>query len=301
MRSYEIKNVHIIRYEVDTEAFLSLIALQPLPNVASVPTIVEYARQAIQEVGNPMYYETLKEAILSIRNSSMKGDDVPLSIVVISDKEWLAGDFKNKTIPFIYWCRGSDEPCNCSRYLFFFKLNKAHPACWLAVAESAELNEVWKDILNAEGDEIYLKVFSDLPSSVPVSIGSIHSNLRSFIVFAQFRTGTFVHDGPGSKFIMNDCGRRWASPLPVCCSSKYCLKHIIPRQQDISFYMKEGETPSFLELSERAILRREVAIGYVKGNKQVINPRNKTEPLFLEKTDLLIVISELEGEQLLIV
>ncbi|RWW79247.1 hypothetical protein BHE74_00012478 [Ensete ventricosum] len=268
MRSYEIKNVHIIRYEVDTEAFLSLIALQPLPNVASVPTIVEYARQAIQEVGNPMYYETLKEAILSIRNSSMKGDDVPLSIVVISDKEWLAG---------------------------------AHPACWLAVAESAELNEVWKDILNAEGDEIYLKVFSDLPSSVPVSIGSIHSNLRSFIVFAQFRTGTFVHDGPGSKFIMNDCGRRWASPLPVCCSSKYCLKHIIPRQQDISFYMKEGETPSFLELSERAILRREVAIGYVKGNKQVINPRNKTEPLFLEKTDLLIVISELEGEQLLIV
>lgn len=42
-------------------------------------------------MGNPMYYETLKEAILNIRNSSLKGDDVPLSIVVISDKEWLAG------------------------------------------------------------------------------------------------------------------------------------------------------------------------------------------------------------------
>ncbi|PKU64782.1 Putative ion channel POLLUX-like 2 [Dendrobium catenatum] len=295
-------------------------------------------------VGSPMNYETLKEAILSIRNAFKDSKDIPLSVVVISDRAWLARDPSEADKHSAYTLLLAESICN--KYgikvkgFDLGKLTKPDPKtssikfsgskqiCGaqtqvLGQPRSTARIEQHCGSMQPRGPLDHLDLGS--PRSQPSIRVSGRSDGRGFemMQISGKRVGsTFQVDNLVAEIVETRLGKQISRIRPSLCfigaeevmslvtaqvaecrELNEVWKNILNAegdeiyQKEIGFYMKNGETPSFMELSERAILRREVPIGYVKGNKLVINPSNKSEPLSFDVTDSLIVISELEGQQ----
>lgn len=207
----------------------------------------------VHKIGNPMSRSDLQDAILSsipqrshtgVKSADDDSEKIPLSIVVIGDRGWHAGDSTKPDKQSVFALLLAESLCKefkvkvTSLVAEFIdtklgkQVVKSHPTLTYIgtselaglvtsqVVEHNDLNAVWTELLNSWGNEIYMK--------------------------------------------------------------------------GIQLYMRDGESPSFSELQERAASRTEVAIGYRHNNKVVLNPSSKEKPLELNGEDSLVVISEFE-------
>lgn len=78
-------------YRVEPSLPLSLLLYNLVfVEVSFSPSKTSFICFHMLQIGNPMNFDTLQETIMNIQKS-LKNKDIPLSIVVISDRDWLLG------------------------------------------------------------------------------------------------------------------------------------------------------------------------------------------------------------------
>ncbi|KAF8717512.1 hypothetical protein HU200_025809 [Digitaria exilis] len=227
----------LIRYEVDTDAFVSILAMQPITKIASIPIIVEAVVCGIFRSGKIYFHPSEDELLKETDKSSdyILGPKECVLIVGWRPKEILSEtpveerssiinpllQSQLKNVKVSHRFGKIRDFCICTDIskirpsLSFIGAEEVMSRVTAQVAETSELNEVWKDILNAEGDEIYIKEgekisFAELSERAvlrrEVAIGYVKDGKQEmYIIFDQKKIRKFLHNGSGPVENTLDC------------------------------------------------------------------------------------------------
>ncbi|CAI6009577.1 unnamed protein product, partial [Closterium sp. NIES-65] len=252
----------------------------------------------VHKVGNPMSRTDLTDAILDpgsvfhpfvSAGGDMFFDNVPFSIIVVSDRSWHHGERTKPDKQSLYSLLLAESVCRANKIkvqslnaeLEDNRLGRevvgSHPSLTYIgtsdlmglvtsqVTEHAELNAIWTELLNSWGDEIYVKV--------GVTFESTQKLLNSWGDEIYVKDAS-LYVSPGETPTFNELAERAV------------------QRGEVAIGYRPGETPTFNELAERAVQRGEVAIGYRCGDTTVINPCPKDVPLEFGPEDSLVLISD---------
>ncbi|CAI5530476.1 unnamed protein product, partial [Closterium sp. Naga37s-1] len=273
----------------------------------------------VHKVGNPMSRTDLTDAILDpgsvfhpfvSAGGDMFFDNVPFSIIVVSDRSWHHGERTKPDKQSLYSLLLAESVCRANKIkvqslnaeLEDNRLGRevvgSHPSLTYIgtsdlmglvtsqVTEHAELNAIWTELLNSWGDEIYVK-----DASLYVSPGETPT-FNELAERAVQRGEVAIGYRRGDTTVINLSFMEVYTSLLRKINHAFTHPNPNPTHQDASLYVSPGETPTFNELAERAVQRGEVAIGYRCGDTTIINPCPKDVPLEFGPEDSLVLISE---------